>query len=158
MMQNTLTPKYVDNIPETLAEGVLYICKRYTLAAHKCCCGCGEEVITPLTPADWSLRKEEGAVTLNPSIGNWSFACRSHYWIRRNQVVWSRTMSPREIRQVRDRDRREKAAYIAGVNTRKAQRAIPESPGATHEETSRSAFRERWRTVVLWWKSWANRI
>ena len=26
---------------------------------------------------------------LYPSIGNWQFPCRSHYWIRRNRIIWA---------------------------------------------------------------------
>jgi hypothetical protein len=27
----------------------------FRTAAHCCCCGCGEEVVTPFTPTDWSM-------------------------------------------------------------------------------------------------------
>ena len=30
-------------------------------------------------------------ISLNPSIGNWSYPCRSHYWIKGNRVVWDGT-------------------------------------------------------------------
>ena len=87
MRQHMVRPEFVAVIPERLEDGVLYICERYRTVAHKCCCGCGQEVITPLGPADWSLRREGKSVTLHPSIGNWSFPCRSHYFIRRNKVA-----------------------------------------------------------------------
>ncbi len=93
MKQSNLTSQYVNFIPEKLSEGILYICEQYRTASHKCCWGCGEEVVTPHTPADWSIHKEGDTVTLYPSIGNWSFACQSHYWIRRNQVIWAKPMS-----------------------------------------------------------------
>ena len=32
---------------------------------------------------------ENGMTTLDPSIGNWSFACRSHYFMRKGRVVWA---------------------------------------------------------------------
>ena len=102
MRRSSIIPQYVENIPEKLDEGVLYICERYHIAAHKCCCGCGQEVITALTPADWSLRKENDLVTLFPSIGNWSFPCQSHYWIKRNKVVWSSAMTKKEIESLLD--------------------------------------------------------
>jgi len=53
MRKSTIKPTFVNIIPDKLEEGILYICERYRIAAHKCCCGCGEEVITPLTPVDW---------------------------------------------------------------------------------------------------------
>lgn len=148
----SLTPQYVNYIPERLSEGVLYICEPYRTAAHKCCCGCGEEVVTPLTPADWSIRKEGNAVTLYPSIGNWSFACQSHYWIRRNQVIWAKPMSQREINHVRARDRADKEAYIATVNRRKEQQ--PAGPNITKSvDVKKSLPHQLWMAIVRWFKS-----
>lgn len=119
MMRSTITPQYVSNIPEKLDEGMLYICERYHIAAHKCCCGCGQEVITPLTPADWLIKNDNNFITLFPSIGNWSFKCQSHYWIKQNKVVWSGRMSKKEIDRVRAKDRLDKLAYIASINLKK---------------------------------------
>jgi hypothetical protein len=36
-------------------------------------------------------------VSLDPSIGNWSFPCRSHYWIRNNKVRWAENWSQARI-------------------------------------------------------------
>lgn len=119
MKQSTISPQYVGNIPEKLDEGILYICERYNIAAHKCCCGCGEEVITPLTPADWLMKNDNNFITLFPSIGNWSFKCQSHYWIKQNKVVWSGRMSKKEIDRVRAKDMSAKLAYIASINMKK---------------------------------------
>ena len=119
MKQSVITPKYVGNIPEKLDDGIFYICERYHIAAHKCCCGCGQEVITPLTPADWLIKNDNNLITLFPSIGNWSFACQSHYWIKRNKIVWSTRMSKKEIERVRAKDSSDKLAYIASINLEK---------------------------------------
>ena len=127
MKQVMLLPQYVDYIPEQLNEGHLYICEQYKTVAHKCCCGCGEEVITPLSPAEWSIRKEGNTVTLHPSIGNWSFKCQSHYWIRKNQVMWAKAMSQQEIKRVRARDEADKAKHIAHTNQLKAKTGITSS-------------------------------
>ncbi|MFH9405198.1 DUF6527 family protein [Streptomyces sp. NPDC017638] len=78
----------------------------YRTCGHLCCCGCGEEVVTPLSPAQWSLTYDGESVSLTPSIGNWSLSCRSHYWIRAGRVHWSHRYSAAEIDQNRDRDRR----------------------------------------------------
>jgi len=48
--------KFVGSIPEILEEGVLYISIDYCTAVHKCVCGCGNEVVTPISPTDWELR------------------------------------------------------------------------------------------------------
>lgn len=134
MKQAAITPYYVNNIPEKLDEGVLYICERYHVAAHKCCCGCGQEVITPLTPADWLIRKDNDLITLLPSIGNWSFACQSHYWIKRNKVVWSAAMSKEEIGRVRAKDKADKQRYIASVNLEKENLPVKNKKQTTTAE------------------------
>lgn len=102
-----IEPEFVEFIPEKLAPGVLYISKRYSTSSHLCCCGCGLEVVTPLNPAKWRLLESNGAVSLNPSIGNWSFPCRSHYWISDNRVQWAAAMSAERIAAVKARDRRD---------------------------------------------------
>jgi hypothetical protein len=51
-------------------------------------------------------------VSLNPSIGNWSFRCQSHYWIRRNRVIWADHWSREEIEAVRRSDRAAREAYF----------------------------------------------
>src|SRR6185369_5281640 len=85
--------------------------------AHKCCCGCGEDVYNKLGPAKWQLTKaSDGRVTLNPSVGNWKYACQSHYWIRNNRVIDAVRMSERAIQAVQRRDRRDRDTYIAQVN------------------------------------------
>jgi Family of unknown function (DUF6527) len=85
-----LIHKFVKSVPETLEQGVLYVSVEYATAIHKCCCGCGNEVVTPLSPKDWKLTFDGETVSLYPSIGNWNFGCRSHYWITKNRVEWAR--------------------------------------------------------------------
>ena len=116
-------PAFVDIIPDRLEEGTLYICERYNTAIHKCCCGCGEEVVTPLTPAGWSVTKQGDRVSLSPSIGNWDYECRSHYLIISNQVVWAGALSQRQVEQVKARDKADNEAYIAAVNLKKYREA-----------------------------------
>jgi len=102
-----IRPEFVEFIPERLESGVLYISKRYATASHLCCCGCGLEVVTPLNAAKWQLTEQDGAVSLRPSVGNWSFPCQSHYWIAGNQVRWAAGMSPERIAAVKARDKRD---------------------------------------------------
>lgn len=104
---NRLQPVFVEAIPSVLRAGHLYISKRYRTAVHLCCCGCSLEVVTPLNPAKWRLTERGDTVSLYPSIGNWSFPCRSHYWIENNRVRWSWAMSKAEIARVRKRDQRD---------------------------------------------------
>jgi len=92
-----ITHKFVEFAPEELEAGILYISIPYTTAVHKCCCGCGFEVVTPLSPSGWTLVFDGKTVSLDPSIGNWGFRCQSHYWITRNQVCWAEKWSVRRI-------------------------------------------------------------
>lgn len=117
MKEDFLKPAFVEFIPEKLDAGVVYISQKYGTATHLCCCGCGKEVVTPLGPTDWSLRIAGGAVTLYPSIGNWSLPCRSHYWIRGGRVIWAAPMTQQQINSGRMRDQRQRDAYFAEMNS-----------------------------------------
>src|ERR1700739_3308968 len=108
---NTVTHEFVEFIPDTLEEGKLYISIAYATVAHKCCCGCGREVVTPLSPTDWKLIFDGKTISLDPSIGNWSFTCKSHYWIRNNRVRWAVQWSQEQIDGGRSRDRFAKKTY-----------------------------------------------
>ena len=55
--------------------------------------------------AETGLARDGQAITLELSIGNWSFPCRSHYWIRKDKVVWGRQFSQEEMKIVREQDR-----------------------------------------------------
>jgi hypothetical protein len=103
---------FVGNIPDELEDKTLYISIDYATAIHKCCCGCGLQVITPLSPNDWKLTFDGESVSLFPSIGNWNFPCQSHYWINHNEVVWSRRWSRDDVRAAREKEgRRRKRFY-----------------------------------------------
>lgn len=108
----TLSHEFVEFIPERLQEGVLYVSTTYATAAHRCFCGCGREVVTPLSPTDWTMSFNGETVSLSPSIGNWSLPCRSHYWIEENRIEWSGEMTQKAIDAGRSKDRQLKAAYF----------------------------------------------
>lgn len=106
MRQTRVRPIFLDFIPEQLDEGTLYVSRRYKTASHLCCCGCGLEVVTPLNPAKWSLAEHpDGSVSLSPSIGNWSFPCKSHYFVRKNTIDWAYAFSSQAIAAAQARDR-----------------------------------------------------
>ena len=85
----TLKHKFVENIPHLIEDGVIYISIVHCTAIHKCVCGCGNEVVTPISPNDWNLTFNGATISLSPSIGNWNFDCKSHYWIKKNKILWS---------------------------------------------------------------------
>jgi hypothetical protein len=86
----TLQHKFIENIPENIDPGILYVSMEYATAIHKCACGCGNKVVTPFSPGDWQLTYDGKSVSLNPSIDNESFPCKSHYWIKSNNIRWVR--------------------------------------------------------------------
>jgi hypothetical protein len=81
---------FVEHVPDKLGDGVVYVSIHFATVIHKCCCGCGHEVVTPLSPSGWQLTFDGESVSLYPSIGNRALPCRSHYWIENNRVRWAR--------------------------------------------------------------------
>ena len=150
MKQQSLRPVFVEYIPEQIHDGALYISQRYQTATHKCCCGCGQEVVTPIGPTNWALRMERGAVTLDPSIGNWSLPCRSHYWIRDGKVVWAAPMSRQQIERGRAYDQRSRDLYIAEVNREKEQKERLPAHDAANVRQSENRVTSTWQRFRKW--------
>lgn len=96
--------KFVEVIPSEKEPGTLYISIEYAVAVHLCACGCGKVVVTSLAPHAWAFIYDGEVVSLYPSIGNYSLPCRSHYWIRRGEVLWAKKLTDNEIARVRHRD------------------------------------------------------
>jgi len=104
--------KFVSTIPEHTVPGMLYISLEYCTAAHRCACGCGSEVVTPISPTDWELNFNGKVVSLYPSIGNWNFKCQSHYWIKKGEIQWAGKWSEQEIADGREQDTKRKQKYF----------------------------------------------
>lgn len=117
MKQTNLRHEFVELIPATLEEGVLYVSIPYATAMHLCCCGCGTKVSTELSPAGWAITYDGETVSLDPSIGNWSFECKSHYWITRNTVRPARRFTRQEIELNQQRDVQALEQHLAGSAT-----------------------------------------
>ena len=119
----TIQHKFVAFIPDELEDGVLYITIKYRTAVHKCVCGCGSKVVTPISPTDWKLTFDGKTVSLYPSIGNWNFACKSHYWIRNNEIEHARKWSTWEIASGREEDKEQKERfYLKKTKTKKKRK------------------------------------
>ena len=106
--------EFVEYVPKQLEDGVLYVSIRFGTVVHRCACGCREEVVTPLGPAEWKLTYDGRTVSLAPSIGNWSFPCRSHYWIDEGRVRWARGFSEAEVALVRQEAKQRRDGYYHG--------------------------------------------
>lgn len=110
----TLKHEFVDYIPNDLSDGTIYVSIAFGTVVHKCCCGCGNEVVTPLSPTDWKLIYDGQSISLNPSIGNWNIDCKSHYWIKRGRVIWAQRWSQGKINAGRAYDIIAKDRYFSG--------------------------------------------
>lgn len=109
-----LQHRFVETMPENIESGILYISMTYATAAHRCCCGCGEEVVTPFSPAQWQMSFNGDAVSLHPSVGNWNLRCRSHYVVREGRVIEAPQWTKDEIEAGRQRDKEARTKYLAG--------------------------------------------
>lgn len=141
-----LKHEFVEFIPDEIKEGTLYVSIRFATVTHLCCCGCGSKVVTPLRPTDWKLIFDGKTVSLDPSIGNWSFACRSHYWIVRNRVKWAKQWSEEEIRAGRAYDAVAKQEYFGAS---KAPAASATSAGARVPEAAKPK-EGIWKKLKRW--------
>jgi len=149
-----IRPESVEFIPERLEEGVLYISERYHTAVHKCCCGCGQEVVTPLSSAEWSVKRNGSRVSLWPSIGNWSYPCRSHYVIQDNRVLEANAMTERQIQRVKANDRADKTAQIRCTNHTKEVVVLAQKPNVQISATREWRPSMNWlQHLIRWWKS-----
>lgn len=108
-----LQHKFVEFIPDYIEDGILYISIQYCTAIHKCVCGCGNEVVTPLSPTDWKLTFDGETVSLYPSIGNWNFDCQSHYWIKKSIIEHATSWTQKEIKLGRDDNNKTKRNFYS---------------------------------------------
>jgi len=108
--------KFVEFIPSEIEEDVLYISIEFDIAKHKCACGCGEDIVTSLSPARWKLTYDGETASLHPSIGNWNHECKSHYFIRNNEVVWASPISNEAMQEVIINDQESLKGHIESGN------------------------------------------
>jgi hypothetical protein len=129
-----LSHEFVESVPDVVKERTLYVSIKFATVIHKCCCGCGREVVTPLSPTGWSFTFDGKTLSLHPSIGSWSLPCQSHYWIRNNKAIWAPRWTEAEIRAGRAQEALAKKKYFERVKTpgpKDADGAVAQ-PGATN--------------------------
>lgn len=137
MTIKSLTPQFVESFPQKLEPGELYLAMEFATAAHLCACGCGNKVITPFSPTDWQMSFDGETVSLKPSIGNWSFKCRSHYWVRSGRIEWAGGMSQAAINAGRKRDAEAKAR---AQSSRSEQHVVREPAPQARKQTEVPSF------------------
>ena len=122
-----LTYEFVEFIPDELKERTLYISITYCTVVHKCCCGCGREVVTPLSPTGWELTFDGKTVSLYPSIGNWSLSCQSHYFITKSRAIWARKWTEKQIAKGRAQEAKAMQKYYAKGQNPMAAAEVPDA-------------------------------
>ena len=106
----------VHHMPKSLTSGVLYASEEFGTAAHLCACGCGTKIRTPLGPTEWKLEETNSGPSLYPSIGNWQLPCKSHYWIKRGEIIWSEEWTPEKIAAGLRYEQSRRGAYYSSNN------------------------------------------
>lgn len=144
----------VASIPEILQANTLYITEEGDVAGHLCACGCGREVITPLSPTDWSIEVNRSGASLSPSIGNWAFPCRSHYFICDDIVVWARDMPDKAVAAGRERDQARKRRYYEHLAHEQEVPSLPETPASLMAAPTvpLSIWRCIGTAIICWWR------
>lgn len=100
----TVRHEFVETVPAEREKGTIYVSIPFATAVHNCLCGCGAKVVTPIKPHKWVLTFDGETIGLDPSVGNWSFPCQSHYIIRRGKVIVAGPMDKPQVAAVRARD------------------------------------------------------
>lgn len=111
--------KFVEFMPSLLEDGIVYISMEYGTAIHQCVCGCGNKVVTPISPTGWQLTYDGESITLNPSIGNWSFECQTHYWIINSSVRYASKWNEDEIKKARKKEKKTRTNYFKKCKQKK---------------------------------------
>ena len=154
---STLEHRFIGSIPRVVEPGILYVSMEYGTAIHSCCCGCGEQVVTPFSPTDWKMTYDGESVSLAPSVGNWNSTCRSHYVIRRGRVIEASSWSDAQVAAERARDAAAKARFYGTAGKpgmRQDAQARSDAPAVPVANSA--GFRRRgggfWSSVKTWFR------
>lgn len=136
--------EFVEFIPDKLNEHTLYISTTYGTAVHKCFCGCGREVVTPLSPTAWQMTFDGVSVSLHPSVGSWSLPCQSHYIISKNRVVWAPQWTKEQIARGQAHEAQARERYFETVRDERSDVAARSTPSADKPKQSFWGRIKRW--------------
>jgi len=138
--------EFVEYVPEELKERTLYISLTYRTALHKCCCGCGREVVTPLSPTGWRLTFDGKSVSLYPSVGSWNLPCQSHYLVTKNMVIWAPRWTEERVTRGRAQEARATEKYFAKTM------ATSEASSSMQPLTATKPTESLWQKIKRWFR------
>lgn len=92
-------PIFVEVLPpfDLIKEGQLWISHKHRTVNLRCPCGCGELAVLSIHPGRWHVCFDGKSVSLTGPTGGsvWTSSnCGSHYFIQKNEVVWSHPIDP----------------------------------------------------------------
>jgi hypothetical protein len=146
-----VTHRFVERVPSPLEDGVIYVSIPFGTVIHKCCCGCGDKVVTPLTPVDWSVIFDGQSVSLYPSIGRWDATCRSHYWIDHNRVIWAENWSRAQIQAGKAAEARTRVVFSDKIPVNVEPPLAAPTPTPTTINPATAPSQESW-----WHRLWKH--
>jgi hypothetical protein len=147
-----LTHEFVEFVPDELKERTLYVSVQYKTVVHLCCCGCGRQVVTPLSPTAWKLTFDGVSISLHPSVGNWNLPCKSHYWIDRNRVRWAGRWSQTQIEAGRAAEAQARSEHYGNAAAQVEAQPGPPAPTPRAAKPAETPAREGF------WRRWKRRL
>jgi hypothetical protein len=136
---------FVESFPDDLEPSMLYVSMDFASVAHKCACGCGLPIYTPLTPLGWRLIYDGESISLYPSLAHDGAPCRSHYWIQRNTIRWGNALSKEQAQHIHQ-------STMASLDRFYEQRAAPQAPVEQGALISAAPSTQdpRWKRIWRW--------
>jgi len=65
MRRDRFVHDFVEYVPSDPKEGVIYVSIPFRTVVHKCACGCGTKIATPLSPANWKMTYDGDTISLS---------------------------------------------------------------------------------------------
>ena len=115
-----LHPVFVDVLPafEEIEAGQIWISHKHRTVNLRCPCGCEELTVLTLHPSRWHVHFDGKTVSLSGPTGGSVWAnsgCGSHYFIRKNEIVWLDAIDPSHHAEYADAERTRMVAKSPNV-------------------------------------------
>jgi hypothetical protein len=91
--RRVVTVSSMPELPKVLDANTFYIIGAPSpkWAVLMCPCGCGERLNVNLMRSrqpSWQLAVQGDRVSLSPSLWRPNYTCKSHFWVRDNDIHW----------------------------------------------------------------------